>query len=94
MGYTSDGADIECKLDIPIIVVGDELGHGGGKSGGPFCSAASPVAREALAKSGALLDALHPALREGYLEPSGLRGLESLQRFYLALKRQLDGHHG
>jgi hypothetical protein len=90
MGFTSGGDDVECTFDIPVIIAGDEPRPPAGKPGGPWRHPEHPSAREALERGDALLDVLHRALRAGDLSASGAWSLGAVQRFYQALRLQVD----
>jgi hypothetical protein len=98
---SNESRDVQIRFSIPVIVTGDgsksvECDAGDGQSQdskdcGPWKPGAGlDLAKEALSRSGALLDVLQKAQREGQLAPSGVAALESLLRFYAALKAQLD----
>lgn len=91
--YLTDRGNDVCYDILAPISLDDARKHcGRGSGGAPWgAPAAGSLAREVLLRTGALLDVLEEALRDGALSEAGVCGLESFQRFYTSLKRQLDG---
>jgi hypothetical protein len=90
-GGTNDAKDVHILMDIPVGGDGTAVMMKRSMSGpwGAPTSSGS-VAREALGHTAALLDVLQKALREGQLTECGIEDVEWLQRFYVALKCQID----
>jgi hypothetical protein len=97
MAETSSARDITLVLTIPVG--GDGTDGTGDSSGvsvralhrhGPWGGPETPLAQEVLQKADALITVLQRAHRECVLAEAGVCELEALQRFYVALKCQLE----
>lgn len=86
---TSAAHDISLNVTIPLNpgATGSECASDCKPWGAPDKLS---VAGEILKAAGALLKLLQQAQLDGQLTPAGLCELESLQRFYSALRKQLD----
>lgn len=92
---SEDNKDVHIALSIPVIITGKDGKPGECKHpGAPWGAGNVDLARTVLDQARKLLESLQAAQRDGLLTDEGLCELESLQRFYTALRQQLDrpGH--
>ena len=89
-GDTSSGRDVSVMFSIPVIVSGEECKPECRTHGAPWGAPSKvSLAQEILARTGALLELLQAAQRDGLLSDVGLCDLEAIERFHSALSHQL-----
>jgi hypothetical protein len=87
---TSIAKDVSIWIQVPSP---DGTASSSRMAQGPFVESAagSAPAKQALAGTERVLDALHQAVRECQLTDAGLEALDTFQHFFRALKTPVEG---